>query len=176
MVKMQPDINRIKIDYYGDRDKIAEEQERLYKKEKYNAFASLIPLIIQILLLMGLVEVINHPLTNIAKLPNETSSKLIAVALENNSELEAESSSLELSVVNDIKSENNIEKYEQVLENREDIEKIKDIDLNFLGFDMSWIATSKKRDSIFNSYNCRIKCAYYVYCTKYNECTSSGAI
>ena len=34
MVKMQPDINRILIKHYGDKDEIAEEQSKLYKKEK----------------------------------------------------------------------------------------------------------------------------------------------
>jgi len=63
MVKMQPDINRIKINYFGDNDKIAEELDKLYKKEKYNAFASIIPLMAQILLLIGLAQVINDPLT-----------------------------------------------------------------------------------------------------------------
>ena len=38
MVKMQPDINRILIKHYGDKDEIAEEQSKLYKKEKYNPF------------------------------------------------------------------------------------------------------------------------------------------
>ena len=37
MVKMQPDINKIKINYFGDKDKIADETAKLYKKEKYNA-------------------------------------------------------------------------------------------------------------------------------------------
>ena len=32
MVKMQPSINRIKIDYFGDKDKIADEEAILYKK------------------------------------------------------------------------------------------------------------------------------------------------
>lgn len=58
MVKMQPDINRILIKHYGDKDEIAEEQSKLYKKEKYNPLASLIPLIIQIILLLGVVAVI----------------------------------------------------------------------------------------------------------------------
>ena len=58
MVKMQPDINRIFIKHYGDKDEIAEEQSKLYKKEKYNPLASLIPLIIQIILLLGVVAVI----------------------------------------------------------------------------------------------------------------------
>lgn len=58
MVKMQPDINRILIKHYGDKDEIAEEQSKLYKKEKYNPLASLIPLAIQIILLLGVVAVI----------------------------------------------------------------------------------------------------------------------
>lgn len=58
MVKMQPDINRIIINHYGDKDAIADEQAALYKKEKYNPLASLIPLIIQIVLLLGVVEAI----------------------------------------------------------------------------------------------------------------------
>ena len=143
MVKMQPEINRIKIDYFGDKDSIAEEQSALYKREKYNAFASLIPLFIQILLLMGLVEVINHPLTYIKNVPKDTSEKLIAVALENNEGLDSESSSLELTVVNDIKNDKNIEKYQEALNDETTIDDIKSINLDFFGFDLSWVATQK---------------------------------
>ena len=144
MVKMQPAINKIKINYFGDKDKIAEEQDKLYKKEKYNAFASLIPLIIQIMLLMGLVSVINHPLTHIAKIPENVSEKLIKVALDNNEELNSESSSLELSVVKDIKNDKFIEEYEKELGEDIKIKDIKNINLNFLGFDLSWVATQEK--------------------------------
>ena len=143
MVKMQPDINKIKINYYGDKDKIAEEQEKIYKKEKYNAFASLIPLLIQILLLIGLVKVINQPLTYIVKTVPETSQKLVEIALDNNDRLDGESSSLELAVVNDIKNEKNIEKYLEVVGKKEEIKKIEDLNLEFLGFDLSWIATQE---------------------------------
>lgn len=148
MVKMQPDINRIKINYFGDKDKIAEEQEKLYKQEKYNAFASLIPLLIQIFLLIGLAQVINNPLTHIIKVPTEVSEKLELVAIENNPELNSESSTLELAVVNDIKNNKNIEKYKEVLDNDETIENIKKINLNFLGIDLSWITISEGRISI----------------------------
>ena len=63
VVKLQPEINELKVRCWGDPDRLAEEQGKLYKREKYNPLASLIPLFIQILLLMGLVEVIYHPLT-----------------------------------------------------------------------------------------------------------------
>ena len=62
MVKIEPEVNRIKIKHFGDKDTIAEEQQKLYKKEHYNPLASLVPLIAQIVLLMGVVEVIYHPL------------------------------------------------------------------------------------------------------------------
>lgn len=64
MVKMQPEINFLKAKYFGDKDTIAEEQSKIYKREKYNPMASVIPLIIQIVLLMGLIEVIKSGMAN----------------------------------------------------------------------------------------------------------------
>ena len=61
MVKMQPEINEIHAKYFGNKDQIAEEETALYKREHYNAFASLIPLIVQIVLLLGVVNVIKSP-------------------------------------------------------------------------------------------------------------------
>ena len=61
MVKIQPEINRIKVQHFGDQDTIAEKQQALFKREKYSPLASIIPLALQIILLMGVVEVIYHP-------------------------------------------------------------------------------------------------------------------
>lgn len=61
MVKMLPAINELKIKYFGDRDTIAEKQTEIYKKNHYHALASLIPLIIQILLLIGIIEIVKNP-------------------------------------------------------------------------------------------------------------------
>lgn len=58
MVKMQPDLNFITANYYGDKDTIADEQSKLYKKYAYNPFASTIPMILQIIILMGVIEAI----------------------------------------------------------------------------------------------------------------------
>ena len=62
MVKMQPEINEIKVKHFGDKDTIAEMQSQLYKKYKYNAFASVIPMVIQIALLIALISVIKDGL------------------------------------------------------------------------------------------------------------------
>lgn len=64
MVKIQPDINFLKVKYYGQKDAIAEEQAKLFKKAKYHPLASTIPLIIQLLLLMGVVGTIRAGIDN----------------------------------------------------------------------------------------------------------------
>lgn len=61
MVEMQPKINEIHIKFFGNKEQIAEEEAKLYKEEKYNAFAQIIPLAIQIFLLLIVVEIIKNP-------------------------------------------------------------------------------------------------------------------
>ena len=58
MVRMMPKINWLHVNHYGDRDAIAEGQAKLYKEEKYNPLAGLLPIVVQLILLLGLVQVI----------------------------------------------------------------------------------------------------------------------
>ena len=58
MVKMQPEINRLKAAHFGDADAIAEGQAAVFKREGYHPLATVIPLAIQIVLLMGLIGAI----------------------------------------------------------------------------------------------------------------------
>ncbi len=58
MVRMMPKINWLHVNHYGDLDAIAEGQAKLYKQEKYNPLAGLVPIIVQLILLLGLVQVI----------------------------------------------------------------------------------------------------------------------
>ena len=58
MVKMYPEMNRIKAKYFGNKDKISEEQYLLYKRENYHPMLDLIPTILQLVILMGVVRAI----------------------------------------------------------------------------------------------------------------------
>ena len=58
MVSLMPLTNRIKVRYFGDKDKIGEETAELFKREHYHPLLSLVPLAIQIVILMGFVRVI----------------------------------------------------------------------------------------------------------------------
>ena len=63
MVQLMPDLNRLKVKYFGDRETIGEKQNELYKEKHYHPMLSLVPLAIQILILFGLVDVI-HSITD----------------------------------------------------------------------------------------------------------------
>lgn len=148
MVKMQPDINKIKIKFFGDKEKIADEESKLYKKHKYSPFASIIPLAVQLLLLIGLIAVINKPMTYIMGIDKKVSDEFVSVALDKNNDLDEDSTSLEISVVKDIEK-NGPTKYEnlkEVIGEKEfevDTKKIQSLNMDFFGFNLSWIAAEE---------------------------------
>lgn len=80
MVTIQPELNRIKAKFYGDRDRIAEEETKLYKRVGYSPFASSIPLLVQIILLMAVVYIIKQPLSHILRLDAGTIAELARLA------------------------------------------------------------------------------------------------
>jgi YidC/Oxa1 family membrane protein insertase len=58
MVKMQPILAEIKEQNRGNGTLIVEEQRALYKKEKYSTIKGMLPLLIQIPIILGLIDVI----------------------------------------------------------------------------------------------------------------------
>jgi len=56
MVKMYPEMNMAKAKYFGSNDLISEENYKLYKKHNYHPLYDLIPVAVQLVLLMGVVE------------------------------------------------------------------------------------------------------------------------
>ncbi len=63
MVDVMPEINRIKVRYFGDSEAIGEKQSELFKQKHYHPLLSLVPLAVQIIILFGLVDVI-HSITD----------------------------------------------------------------------------------------------------------------
>lgn len=61
MVKMKPKIEELKIKYENDKDAFMEEQINLFEKEKYHPTFGILPLLIQIPIILGLIEVIRNP-------------------------------------------------------------------------------------------------------------------
>lgn len=103
IVRLTPEINHIKANYFGDKDMIAEKTSDLYKREAYNPFASMIPLLIQIVLLMGLVQVIYNPLTHLYHVNTDLSDRMVSLTCELTGE-DIESSSIQMTVVDTVKN------------------------------------------------------------------------
>lgn len=144
MVKMQPDINRIKAKHFGDKDAIADEQSKLFKQEKYNPLASLIPLIVQIVLLLGLVAVIYHPLDYLLHLPQDFINTLNGMAVSMLG-ADPESSSIQLIVVENIKNGTFAAQLAALQTQFPDmdvaatIDAIKSLNMSFVGINLSWV-------------------------------------
>ena len=98
MVKIQPAINFLKVKHYGDVDTITEEQAKLFKKEKYHPMLSLVPLALQLILLMGVVQIIYHPLGYLFSVDSDTVN-----ALANFIGADTSASSFQLDIVNAFK-------------------------------------------------------------------------
>ena len=55
-LKLQPTLNLMKIRFAADREALYEEQNKLFKKEGYNPFVGLMPLILQLLIVVGMLQ------------------------------------------------------------------------------------------------------------------------
>ena len=137
IVKIQPAINRLKAKFYGDKERIGEEQNRMFKEQKYNPFASLLPLALQIIILLGVVAVIYHPFSYIFKTPDSVISDIntSAAVVE---EIDLEANSVEIDAMHAIKS--HPEAFADVAKTDDGataIQNAKDFDLQFLGLDLS---------------------------------------
>lgn len=62
MVRLTPELNRLKIRFYGDKDTIADEAQALYKKEKYNPLGSVVPMLLQLAMLIGVIGAVRNTL------------------------------------------------------------------------------------------------------------------
>lgn len=103
IVKLTPELNHIKANFIGDQDRIAEETQKLYKREKYNAFANLIPTFLQLVLLIGLIQVIYHPLSTIFHVSDSLAAGLIQLTGQLTG-CDVDAGSVQLTVVQAIQS------------------------------------------------------------------------
>ena len=69
MVKMKPQLDMLRYQYVDDNDAFLDAQSALYKRERYNPMAGVIPLLLQIPIIFGLLDVVYKPLKHLLHLP-----------------------------------------------------------------------------------------------------------
>lgn len=82
LLQLQPSLREINQRYAGDKEQIGEAQFELYKKEKYSPFVGLIPLFIQLVLIIGILQVMYNPLQHMLHLDANAIDALIGTTRE----------------------------------------------------------------------------------------------
>ncbi|MDR1074414.1 MAG: membrane protein insertase YidC [Treponema sp.] len=82
MVKLKPRLDEVKARYKGDKERMAEEQIKIYESEKYSPALGCLPLFLQIPIIVGLVNVIYNPLTHLLGLDAGVIDALLAKTAE----------------------------------------------------------------------------------------------
>lgn len=80
LLQLQPSLSIIKRRYSGDKDQLHEEQNALFKKEKYNPLIGIVPLLVQLVLVIGMLQVMYHPLQHMLRLDSAVINVLVEVA------------------------------------------------------------------------------------------------
>ncbi len=71
MIKMKPELEALKYRYVDDKDAFIDAQSELYKREKYSPIMGVIPLLIQLPLIFGLIDVVYRPMKHILHFPQQ---------------------------------------------------------------------------------------------------------
>ncbi|MBQ7379486.1 MAG: membrane protein insertase YidC [Clostridia bacterium] len=129
MVKIQPELNFLKANHYGDMDTIADKQAELYKKHKYRPMLSLVPLAAQIVLLLGVVQIIYHPLDYLFGIDPAVISEMASTL-----GLDTEISSYQLTLIEQIKSGALDGLFDAAV-----LDPVRSFKGNFLGFNLSTV-------------------------------------
>lgn len=146
MVKMYPQMNHIKAKYFGDKDMISEEQYRLYKQEKYHPMLDLIPIILQLIILMGVIDVIYKPLRHLLRIGQEYIDTILQV-FHTLTGVGLEVGSIQIQLTDYISRQGNFHDFAAVLPD-EVLSQIMSLNLTFLGFNMAVIPITARGISI----------------------------
>ena len=139
MIKMQifrPRMEEIQKKYANNREKMAEEMNKLYAEEGYNPMMGCLPMLIQLPILFGLIDVIYRPMTHILRISGDviTQMQTIAAPLLNlTSEALAKDYSSQLKVIGAIQQ--NSDAFASI--GTDVLEKVNALNLNFLGIDLT---------------------------------------
>lgn len=134
MAAFQPKMKELENRYKNNKQKYQEEMMKLYEREGYSPTAGCLPMMIQMIILFGIIEVVYRPLRYVLQISNDTINAACK-ALEF-------TSSQQLQLINIVQSGTG-EQFE-ILKNifsADDLLKITEFDMNFLGLDLTQIPT-----------------------------------
>lgn len=155
MIKMKPRLDAYKYQYVDDKDALFDAQNALYKKEKYNPFVGVVPLLIQIPIIFGLIDVVYRPLKHLLHFSPDVTNAFIAKAgqILGTSQLGSSPELVVMKCVSDPKNhqaflslQNGALKGSNVAGM---LSRMQSINMNFLGFDLAATPSFTHLDLLF---------------------------
>lgn len=134
MAQFQPKLKELEKRYRNNKEKYQEEMMKLYEREGYSPMNGCMPMVIQMIILFGIIEVVYRPLQYILRISKDTLDVACqAISL---------TSSQQLQLINIVQSGSG-EKFETLknIFSASDLTQIQQFDMNFLGLDLSQIPT-----------------------------------
>lgn len=133
MAMLKPQTEQLQKKYGDNKAKLNEETMALYQKEGYNPMSGCLPLLIQMPILFGLIDVIYRPLKHILHLPTNiiTMAEEIALKMELVKSLKGLNSA-QIHVIQSINE--NIQPWLSL--GQENLDKILSLKMNFLGINL----------------------------------------
>lgn len=141
MVKMYPEMNRIKTKYFGNKDMISEEQYNLYKREQYHPMLDLVPVVLQLIILMGVIDVIYKPLRHLLHISQDYINLLVA-AFSSLSGVSEEVSSIQIQLVDWLMLTKNTAAFQSLVPENV-LTQIMTLNLRFCGLDLGVVPVDK---------------------------------
>lgn len=130
MAAFQPKLNELQNRYKNNKEKYQEEMMKLYEREGYSPTSGCMPMVIQMVILFGIIEVVYRPLRYVLQISADViDAACTAVGLV---------SSQQLQLIN-IVQQGSGERFMAVKNvlSAADLAKIQGFDMNFLGLDLS---------------------------------------
>ena len=122
----QPKIEKIQKKYGKDQKKVQEETMKLYEEEGYNPMGGCFPLLIQLPIIYGLMDVVYRPINYLLRLPAEAAAAVNQVLTEIGNGNRAS----EISLISDIAAGKTHGLSADI------VAQIKTLDLNFFGLNL----------------------------------------
>lgn len=136
MVQIKPLLDEITLKYSGDKDKIAEEHERIYKEQNYSPAIGCFPTLIQIPIILGLINVIYNPMKHLLHLEQPIIDAFVQKA-QSILGIENLGGAAQMKVIEMMKVPEYLQQFESMNLGQGVIEQVQSVNTMFFGLDLS---------------------------------------
>lgn len=135
MTSLKPRMDELQKKYGKDKARLQEEMGKMYQEEKYNPAAGCLPLLIQMPIMFGLIDVIYKPMKHIVGLSEEMVVRATEVAKKAIETVSATAPEIDIITA--------VQKSPELFEflGKENVEKILNLDLYFVGLNLGEVPT-----------------------------------